>query len=126
MTDQTTHSSTPPVASGSVPLTEATSAAPSAAPSAARPAIVAPTITIPQGQNDEIAITREAVVSPIQKKTGTRSTFCTRIKPCTRAVENKEEPLRSPGFLQMLGVCQQTNYGDTSAKDDVPVQQAYY
>ncbi|KAF9975567.1 hypothetical protein BGZ73_000780 [Actinomortierella ambigua] len=96
-----------------------------AAPSAT--ATATPTITIPQSnQNDQIVTAREAVVSPIQKKTGTRSTFCTRIKPCAHTEENKEEPPRPTGLLERLGVCQQTNYGDTSAKDDTPVQHSYY
>ncbi|KAG0228195.1 hypothetical protein BGW41_003514 [Actinomortierella wolfii] len=118
MADQT-HIS-PPAASDATPVTTSTTTTTVNATST-------PSITIPQTQQkDEIQNARESIISPTHKKTGTRSTFCTRIKPCTHPEEKKDESPRPTGFLEMLGVRQQTNFGDTSVKDDEPIQHSYY
>ncbi|KAG9068511.1 hypothetical protein KI688_010784 [Linnemannia hyalina] len=83
-----------------------------------------------------------AIISPtnlsrsVGKKTGTRSTFCPNtLRKCTKLTDedfehhekdNHPNQAQSTGWLGMLGLKKNANYGDELSKYNEPHEQAYY
>ncbi|KAG0281282.1 hypothetical protein BGZ96_001195 [Linnemannia gamsii] len=83
------------------------------------------------------------IISPISpsksvgKKTGTRSTFCPNtLRKCTKLTDEdfdhhendraQNRQSQSTGWLGMLGLKKNANYGDELSKYNEPHEQAYY